>query len=568
MPDKSATEYVEAWKNLQEDRKEAFAVAEELRDYLMPSRGVFDIEKSDRPSIGEKRHDFVLDGTAERAIRILIAGMQGGLTSPARPWFRLELEERYAKLLDHPSVKQWLHFTEQAMYRIYAKSNFYNIIHNVYAEESVFGQAVCLQEEDDDTLVRFRLFTAGEYALAENDKSIVDTVYRIVWMTAKQMEDKFGYEKLPQDVKNQLRDTSRPKGNRFQWFKVLHCIRPRKNYNPRKTDSKNMPIESVYIDESTEEFIHRTGYNETSIAVPRWDASGPGPYGRGPGHTVLGDVKGLQAIQKSRLKALHKVTDPPMKTSGGLKGSLRNLPGSVTHTQDPTAAEALTPLYQIRPDIPAINEAIVDLRLQIREGFYNDLFLMLVEPRPNMTATEVVERHEEKLLMLGPVIERQFTELLNPIIDRTYAIMTRSGVIPPPPEELIDAMEATQKDIDIKVKYVSLLAQAQKLVTTQAINSFTGFGIALSERKPEVLDKINFDEAIDEFGDAVGIPPTVIVPDGIVTNIREERLRQQQAQEQAQQISQAAQVGKTLSETSLEADSALSDLRRGMEGTA
>ena len=190
---------------------------------------------------------------------------------------------------------------------------------------------------------------------------------------------------------------------------------------------------------------------------------------------------------------------------------------------------------------------------RVNSAFYADLFLMLsMSDRRQITAREIEERHEEKLLMLGPVLERLNDELLDPLIDRTFAAMLRGGQIPPPPREL--------EGVDLKVEYVSILAQAQKMVALGAIDRLAMFAGTVAQITQQPVDKVDWDQAIDEYGQALGVSPRVIVPDDKVAEARGARAQQQQAQQvamMAQPMAQAASAAKAMSETKTGTGSAL-----------
>jgi hypothetical protein len=553
--------YVRRYKELKQQQKEWANDWEDIRDFILPRTGRFDDDV--KPGEDETgRYDKILDATATRSLRVLAAGMQGGLTSPARPWFKLGLYEE--DLLKQKPISEWLEKVQKRMYTLFSRSNFYNAIHRLYKEEGGYGQAVCVIEEDDIDTVRFKVLTCGEYYLVENERGMIDTMYRIVWMQARQMEQMFGKDILPQDVKNELEDET---GDEFMWFKLLHVIRPRQNYDAAKLDAQNMPYESKYIAMQNDyPVVRNSGYRESPLAAPRWETNTGDPYGRSPGHDVLPDTKMLQEETADYLASLQKQNEPPLKGTSGLKNEVSHLSGTVTYLNDQVQNESLKPIYEVRPDIRAMIEARNDTRLQIKEGLYNDLFLMLIEPTPNMTATEVAERHEEKLLMLGPVIERQFYELLTPIIERVYAIMERAGMIPEPPPELVEAVRADSSIQDMKVEYISLLAQAQKLVMTQSIRAVTAYVTGLAEFKPEVLDKLNQDAAVDEYVEATGAPSTIINSEREVGQIRQQRQAAQQEAQRKAEAMQQAETAKTMGDANTEEGSALGDLKATLEG--
>jgi hypothetical protein len=562
MADEQARVYYERYRKLLEDRESWIPWWESIRDQMLPRSGMFD-DYGDRPNQDVDRHRMMLDGTATRALRVLAAGMQGGLTSPARPWFRLGL---YDEELEHyKPVKVWLEDVEERMYSRFARSNFYNAVHRIYKEEAGYGQGALIIEEDPMETLRFITLTCGEYCFAESARGVVDTIYRLIWMQARQMKQKFG-DNLPSDVRKALEKSGE---GQYEWFKVLHCLQPRKEYDPRKADNLNMPFESVYLaypqEAENEKIIKASGYEEQPIACPRWDTVSGEAYGRSPGHDVIGDVGMLNKMSEDLWEVIEKLHRPPLVAPSSMKGMVSHLAGYITYGEE-SANTAVKALYEIRADaVRAIVEARNDTRLQIREGLYNDLFLMLVEPRPNMTATEVVERHEEKLLMLGPVIERQFHELLNPTIDRSFAVMWRKGEIPPPPKVLQEMMKKDPSLSSLKVEYISLLAQAQKLVTTQSIRSVSDYVASLGQFDPSAWDKFNIDKAIEEFGDATGAPPEIIRTNEEAQKIREVRAKEMQQKAAIEKEAAMAQTAKTMSETDTEEQNALTDLQGSME---
>jgi len=534
-------------KQLQDDRNTWIPHWKDIKDHLVAHRGMF-ISQGQKPNRGDKIHNNILDNTGWRAMRVLIAGMQGGLTSPARPWFNLKIEGR-EDLMENGAVRSWLHETEKRMYAVFSRSNFYATIKDVYCDEAGFGTAVLTIDEDPEYTVRFKVYQCGEYCLAEGPNGIVNTLYRRYWQTYEQVVKKFGLNNVSHSIKTTV-DRHPDK-----WTEIVHVVEPNHNRNYELFNNQNMPYRSIFYENKFDHILSQSGFQEKSFAAPRWDMS-TGAYGYSIGMEALPDVKQLQEMVYSRTRAMHKLNDPPTVKPTGFKRRL-NINPAGENWADPKVAEGIKSLYDIKPDITAITAAIDEQRIHIREALYNDLFLMLQDRNP-ATATEVREMQQEKLLLLGPVIERQFFELLDPTINRIYNIMLRKGEVPEWPEELNEA--------PLGVEYVSLLAQAQKLLGTQSINALTGFTGTLAEFNPEVLDKIDFDEAVDQYADMTGAPPKIVRSDDKVAAIRKARAEAQQVEQQQVEQTQMLEGAKTLSETSLEGDNALSELRSSMEG--
>ena len=342
--------------------------------------------------------------------------MQGGLTSHSRPWFKLGLLDR--DRAEYGPHKVWLEDAERIMYMVYDQSNFYNVIHTAYEEQGGFATTVCYQEDDPNTISHFTLFTAGEYRLAVGPNGKADTIFRRIWMTAIQMARFFGENSLSNETKNLLNT------NPYEWVEVMLVLEPNDGRDITKIDNLNMPYRSVWFELSqSERVLRRSGFNEMPAAVSRWAVVGQNPYGTCPGHDALGNAKMLQEMEKSSLKSIHKENDPPMLVPSELKDILSLLPGA-KNVYDGKDEKAVRPLYQIKPQVDRTEAKIERVEQKIQKTFYNDLFLLITD-RPNMTAYEVAERQEEKLVLLGPTIERQINELLDPTVERTFNICLR-----------------------------------------------------------------------------------------------------------------------------------------------
>ncbi len=478
---------------------------------------IFDGENS------ENKH--ILDATATRSLRVLAAGLQSGLTSPARPWFRLRKNTETAR--ESGLERRWLDTVEEALYSAFSGSNFYQAVHGLYMELAVFGSACMYVEADPENLVRFATLNCGEFSWAANASGRVDTVLRLMHMSPRQMAELWGEEKLSARTQKLL--TQKPDAH----CEVYHLVRPRKNRDPRRLDKENMPFASYVWEKGgkTEGFLHVGGFEEFPFLCARWDVQGGDLYGHSPAMETLPDIRMLQEMTKSQLLAIHKVVNPPMRVPASYKQRLSLIPGAVNYVNQ-NSHETIAPLYQISPDLRALSQKISEVREAVRQGFFHDLFLMFAgDSRSNVTATEVMERGQEKLLMLGPVIERHQTEILNPLLARVFGLVERSGLVEEAPESMGGEL--------LRVEYVSNLAQAQRLGSAEAIKQLTAEVASLASVCPEVLDKIDFDQAVDELAMIAGVSSRIVRSDAEVEDLRTQRAEQAQMQEQAQRQMQA-----------------------------
>jgi hypothetical protein len=520
------------WGSLKTERSTYVTHWKEISDYLLPRSGRYFVTDHNR---GERRHNNIYDSTGTRALRVLGAGLMGGATSPARPWFRLATAD--TDLMDFAPVKLWLSQVQHGMLDIFQRSNTYRALHSMYEEIGAFGTGASMVMDDFDDVIRHHVLTAGEYAIAQNYRGEVTTLYREFQKTVSELVMEFGYDKCSQTVRN-LHD----RGSLDTWVTIIHGVEPRadRERDSNKRDALNMPFKSVYFElgSDNDTYLRESGFKTFPALVPRWSVVGGDIYGSSPGMEALGDIKQLQHEQLRKAQAIDYMTKPPLQVPSSMKNrEIDMLPGGTSYVDMAGGSAGIKTAFEVRLDLNHLLGDIQDVRGRINQTFYTDLFLMLAgSPTSNMTATEVAERHEEKLLMLGPVLERLHNELLDPLIERTFNRMIESGMVPPPPEEL--------QGIDLNVQYVSMLAQAQRAVATNGIDRFVGNLGAVAQYKPDVLDKFDSDKWADAYSDMLGIDPELIVSNERVALIRNARAQAQQAAQQQAQTAQAAATAK------------------------
>lgn len=535
------------WGQLKTERATFWAHWQELSTYLLPRSGRFFVQDRNK---GWRRHNAITDNTGTRALRILGAGMMSGATSPARPWFRLATAD--PDLAKYAPVKLWLADTTRLMLEVFQKSNTYRTLHGMYEELGAFGTGVSIVLPDYKNIIHHYPLTTGEYCIAQDYQGNVNTLYREFQKTVHEIVGEFGYENCSNTVKN-LYD----RGSLDQWVTIIHAIEPRTDRDPKKRDNKNMAYRSCYFEVCGEKnkYLRDSGFNDFPAVCPRWAVVGGDIYGNSPGMEALGDIKQLQHEQLRKAQGIDYKTKPPLQVPTSLKNrDVEMLPGGVTFVDVANPQAGIRTMFEVTLDLSHLLDDIRDVRERIKGSFYADLFMMISSSAADgrMTATEVAERHEEKLLMLGPVLERLHNELLDPLVEMTFARMLEAGVLPPPPQEL--------QGQDLNVEFVSMLAQAQRAVGTNSVDRFVGNLGAVAQIKPEVLDKFDADEWADAYSDMLGVDPQLIVPGDKVALIRQQRAQAQQAQAQAEMMAQQAQTAKNLAAAKTDQPSALTNV--------
>lgn len=471
--------------------------------------------------------------------------MMAGITSPARPWFQLGTLD--PELAEYGPVKTYLHDVAMKMREVFAQSNLYNALHTTYLELGVFGTAPVGLYFDFDNVIRSVPYTVGSYLLAANGKNEIDTFYREYQFTVGQLVKAYGLGAVSQSVKDNWN-----RGNTETWVDVCHVIEP--DDASDKMPTSGMPFRSVYFEknQTRDDFLKLSGFKGFPILAPRWDAVGEDIYATNcPGMDAIGDVKSLQLSARRKAQALDKVVDPPLQVPIALRGFAKEggfQPGDMEFVAD--TGNGIRSMYDFRPDLNAIGMEIREDEDRINRAFYVDLFLMLANSdRRQITAREIEEKHEEKLLMLGPVLERLHHELLNPLIKRTYNIMNDALMLPPPPPELAQS--------ELNVEYISVLAQAQKLTAVTGLERLSTYAMNVAQVWPDARHKFDAMQSIDEYAAAVGVAPRVIRDDMAAEQFAMAEQQAIQAQQAAAMAQPAAATAKTMSETDIESPSAL-----------
>ena len=518
------------WGQLKSERASWWAHWQEITTYLLPRNGRYFRQDRDK---GWRRHNNIYDNTGTRALRTLGAGMMAGATSPARQWFRLGTVD--PELNQYYPVKIWLDDVTRRMQSVFQRSNTYRTLHGMYEELGAFGTSASLVMGDYKNIIHHYPSTVGEFAIATDYQGRVNTIYREFEKTVHEMVQEFGYKNCSQAVRNMY-----DRGSLDAWVPIIHAIEPRSDRDPTKRDALNMEWASYYFEVGGDpnKYLREGGFKNFPGLVPRWNVVGGDIYGNSPGMEALGDIKQLQHEQLRKAQGIDYKTKPPLQVPTGMKNrDVETLPGGISFVD--AAGNGIRTTFEVQLDLSHLLADIQDVRGRVNGAFYADLFLMLANATDTrMTATEVAERHEEKLLMLGPVLERLHNELLDPLIDSTFARMVEAGIVPPAPPEL--------QGMDLSVEFVSMLAQAQRAIGTNGVDRFVGNLGVVAGIKPEVLDKFDGDAWVDAYSDMLGVDPRMIVASDKVAVIRKQRAQAEAAAAQSEQMHKQSETARNL----------------------
>jgi len=548
MAETEAKKYIRYMQHLEQNRLYWDNRNINIMKFEIPGRGKYPSVSPD-PDHGEDRWDDIMNESTALAARTTVSGMIWGLSSPASEWFRIGITDK--DLQKYGPVKQHLNTIQRGLNSIFHRSNFYSALYPLYEEEIGFGGAVQLALSDEDILAYYHMVPAGQYVLANDSRGEPDTMGRRYFRTARQIVETFGFNNVSMKIKKAYSK------NPYEWFSIIHFIERNPDYDARHMDKGHMKYRSVYIDPSSEgRILRKAGFKTKPFFTPRFSRLAEETYGRGIGGMMLGSAMSLQEMEKTSLNALYKTVDPPVVGPPEFSENIDVSAGGYNVAPAAARMDTIKALYQIDYNIRGVEEKIRQVEQRISRGYFNDLFLFILN-HPNATATEILERKSEKVILLGPVVTAQQDEYFEPAIIRTYELALDENYFPEPPRELSAAT--------LEIEFVSQLAIAQKIACTESVYGYMQFVGAAAGIDQNAADKFDADQAIDEIADLLGVPPKINRGEDEVAPIRAAKAQAAAQQEQQAGILTAIGAAKEMSKTDTSGKNALTDVTGAQE---
>lgn len=529
----------------------------QLAEFILPRRSIWLTQSAgglptpNNMTRGREINQSIVDPTGTFAARICAGGLMSGLASPSRPWFKVIPGIRNFEL--DTEARLWLDSTEEKIYTVLAGSNFYNSFAQECEDLVVFGTAPVIMYEDEQDVIRLYNPAVGEYYLSCDATLRVDGLYRAFVMNTEQIVSFFGVAKCPPDIQKAWQE----KGAQLQVERIIgHSIEP--NYGIQSTDAGKIPgnykwreVYWVYA-AGTKQPLSIRGFNDTPFTAGRWANQSNDAYGRSPGMDVLPDIMQLQFETRRKAEGIEKQVRPPLLADMKLKNQPSSiLPGHVTYVDGMANGQGMRPIYEVNPDLSAMVMDLKEIQGRIKIGLFNDLFLMLEQNAGNkMTAYEVAQKMQEKLAVLGPVIEGMLAESLKPKLKRAFAIMKRRGFIEPPPQSL--------RGVPLEIEFVSILAMAQKAAATGGLERIAALIGNMAPVFQGVTDNLDADTFVREMNSLLGNPEKIMRGPEKMGEIRNKAAEQQQQAQAAESanlnantVSVGADAARTLADTQI-----------------
>jgi len=513
---KRIDEYIKRLEGLKGNRSPYEGVWRDATSYILPNRGDFTATRGK----GFSRTDLIYDGTAPWANEQLAAGLAGFLTSPTERWFKLRFKD--PEIDKRRDARQYLEAVEDIMYNDVfnaPNTNFAPQSHELYMDLGAFGTSVMMIEDRPGAPINFQTFHLGNCYIAEDGSGTVNTIYRMVTKTNRQLIDKYKDKLSTRQIDAAMKKP-------YEEVACLHIVEPNDEFIPDGAKAINKKYASILILMDKEKVIlEESGFDMFPYVVPRWQKTAEEIYGRGPGGTAMPDIKMVNAMMKTIIRAGQKVTDPPlMVPDDGFMLPIRTTPAGLNFYRS-----------GIQDRIEEFgNKGRIDIGLDLLQNrqehimrVYHVDVLRMKEEGPQMTATEVLQRREEKMRNIAPMTGRLQSEYTSPMIQRVYLICSRRKMFPELPFDLDNQ--------EMKITYSSPVARAQRATQLQNVTRLLESFVPLINIKPELADKFDGDGYFDWAHELLDAPTSVATS---ADKLKEKREATKKAQEEAQGMEQ------------------------------
>jgi len=536
---------------------------QQLAKFILPRNQKFNYSDSNK---GNRLDTSIVDNTATIAHRTLRAGLAASICSPTRKWRTTKTND--LELNKQKEVKIWLEHVDQVVDEALLKSNFYQTAHQHLGDMGLYGTSAFSIMEDEETDFRCYPWPIGSYCLAGNESRRIDLHLRIVQMTVRQIVGEFGFENCSQQVQQMY--TTNTGGQKENWYPVVHIVHRSGYLGGKSLLPDQKPWASIWYElgaygndaqsKGNYGLLRKSGFYECPIIATRWDVIGEDFYGISPGMDALGDTMGLQHAQKRKMEAIDKMVKPPMVASPSMVNQkMTLLPGDITFADTREGGNGFKPAFEMRFDVADAVADIRDHQRRINDALYVNLFLMLANSdRREVTAEEIRAKQEEKMLVIGPVLERSTDEFLAPAMRRVLGILSRKGKFKAPPEALSGKK--------ITFEFSSILAQVQRMMGVANLDRFMATVGQEAAVNQGIFDLVDLDAVARTYADLLDVPGVTMRDDKEVAAIRQQKQQQAMQAQQAENAQKLAMAAKNLSGTDTSGQNGLTDLIHARTG--
>ncbi|SOE49115.1 portal protein [Orrella dioscoreae] len=481
------------WSAMKAARESFHGQWNEVIEQVLPRYRKFNEARTNQP--GEKRTSQIYDATPMLALRHFAAAEDSLITPRVQKWHRLAVSVE--ELKDSPAIRQYLEQVTNTLFahRYRWRANFAAQIGEAYVSHGAFGSGGIMIDDVLGEGIRYRTLSMSRTWFSEDAFGMVDKCCLQWGLTLRQAAQRFGRDALTPSMQLALEK------NPETVYQFLHAIRPRRERDDSRVDSRNMPIQSVWLClDAGNHVVQHSGYRTFPAAIGRFYATDDSPYGYSPAMDSLPDVRMLNSMEKTNIKAAEKAVNPPlMLPDDGALEAFDLRAGAMNYGMMTDDGRPLAAPLNLGTNVPLGIDYANQKREAVNLGFYVTLFQILVDNH-QMTATEVLQRAQEKGVLLGPTMGRVQSEMLGSLITREIDILSHAGVLPEMPPELVEAGGA------VEIEYDSPLNQAMRAEEGANVLRWAEASAPFIQADPQAARVMNAGAIVRGLGDVFSVP--------------------------------------------------------------
>lgn len=519
-----ATEIIGQHERLRSKRSGFDTTYQQVAQRIIPRKALFNRKDTANVSRGEKKTFAMFDAVPALALDRFAAAVHSLVVPRNQVWHKVKspIEELNKNVV----VQRYFERVNDTLFAARYAGNFDNQVHECFFDLGAFATMI-LFIGDTGTKLYYKAIPLWQVFMEENPFGIVDLVSREFYLTARQAVAEYGADNLPSVI---VRAADKSPELEFE-FVSLCMANPERDVN--RQDFRGMAYAQWDVSLTGTQIVKQEGYRAFPYAVNRYSTTPGEVYGRGPAEIVLPDINMLNSMNKTTMQAAELRALPPLLAgSSGILDTIRLSPGAVNYGGiDDQGRQKIIPM-QSGGDLGVSIEMMDQKRRVIQDAFWNTLFLILVDS-PTMTATEAMLRAQEKGALLAPTASRIESEFLETAIARELSILAMRGVLPEPPQELIEAGSGYEIQYDSPMSRARMAEKGIGMLRT-----WEQLAPAAEVVGPSVFDRFNWTESTKILAEVNGYPAEAMYSDEEM----EERAAEKQQAAQMQQILEAAPV--------------------------
>ncbi len=484
---------------------------QDIRQLVRPNTVDF---HSAQQSPGDVRTERIYDGTALQANVDLANAVHSFLVNPSKRNFGIKPAAADDELARDPDVVRWCDLVSEIIAAEYADSR--TMFTGSFQEcclDIAFGNIILNQEWDYDAgHLIFKAIPLASTFFEMSYNGAVDKLSREMKMTVRQIGQQFPdatWDKKEEDDKTPDKE-----------YTVIHAVYPRSDRQYGREDSGNMPFSSCWLLREKKVLLKEGGYYSFPYHVGLWSKSDEETYGRGPAINCLPEIRMLNRMEFTIIKAWQKAVDPPLiMPSDGFLSKFKTAPASINF-RDPSAGDFEVQTLRHEGKLEGVETKTDQKRERINRCFFAD-WVKFAPKKERQSAFEVSEIIEQQLRMMSPMLGRLESGVMVPCVERSYGLMSRAGLLPPPPPQMEGGI--------IEVDYLSSSTMAQQATRVVAYGKWIQNISPLASFKPDVFDAVDTDVIVQDMAISLGVPAAAIRSSKMIAEIRDNRAQQEQA---------------------------------------